>query len=288
MCKSSGVIIGIARNDQARERDRFCATWAVRSHLSQETKILFGLFDDEEKNTFIRNDSVPSRVKLDEEKVNELLKQFVSLDVFGTATKQLQPAQEPSDQGQLVTAKLIALATKDIAFDGISSDLLTAEEKGKSLHTEYTYMRLKENKVGFFNTIKIQNSKTFAALYKMSAADTHSEKKLLKADRKLLQRLFNAASSGRSVQIADILKTVLSPVPLSLAKPGREMNTKVKSELLSLLTTAQEIATPAEIPKTDLTTCVIIDGQSLGKPQGSSTFGDYATVFVTSVLKHLD
>ena len=44
------------------------------------------------------------------------------------------------------------------------------------------------------------------------------------------------------------------------------MNTKAKSELLSLLTTAQEIATPAEIPKTDLTTCVIIDGQSLGKP----------------------
>ena len=97
--------------------------------MSQETKILFGLLDDEEENTFIRNDAVPARVKLGEEKLNELVRQFVSLDAFGTATKQLQSAQEPSEQGQLVTAKLIALATKDVAFDYISSDLLTAEEK---------------------------------------------------------------------------------------------------------------------------------------------------------------
>ena len=151
---------------------------------------------------------------------------------------------------------------------------------------------MKEKKVGFFDTIKKLNSKTFAALYQMSTAGKLSEKKLLKADRRLLQRLFNAASSGRSVQTADILKHELSPVPLSLAKPGGEMNTTAKSDLLSLLTTAQEIAVPAEVPKTDLTTCVLIDGhaliQALGKPQGCTTFSDYATVFARSVLKHID
>ena len=82
----------------------------------------------------------------------------------------------------------------------------------------------------------------------MSTAGKLSEKKLLKADRRLLQRLFNAASSGRSVQTADILKHELSPVPLSLAKPGREMNTTAKSDLLFLLTTAQNIAVPAQVP----------------------------------------
>ena len=51
MCKVSGGIIGITRSDQAR--DRFCATWAVRSHVSQTTKVLFGLLDDEEEQTFI-------------------------------------------------------------------------------------------------------------------------------------------------------------------------------------------------------------------------------------------
>ena len=41
------------------------------------------------------------------------------------------------------------------------------------------------------------------------------------------------------------------------------MNTTAKSDLLSLLTTAQETAVPAEVPKTDLTTCVLIDGHAL-------------------------
>ena len=176
--------------------------------MSQETKVLFGLIDDEEENTFTRNDAVRSRVKLDEERVKESVKQFVSLDVFGSATKQLQSERELSDQDRSVTGKLVALATKDVAFDEISNDYLTAEDKGKSLLTDYTQQRLKEKK---------PNSKTFAALYKMSTAGKLSENKLLKADRRLLQRLFNAASSGRSVQPADSLKHELSPVPLSLA-----------------------------------------------------------------------
>lgn len=39
MCKISNGIIGITRNDPAR--DRFCTTWAQRSHISQETKTLY-------------------------------------------------------------------------------------------------------------------------------------------------------------------------------------------------------------------------------------------------------
>ena len=95
------------------------------------------------------------------------------------------------------SSRLIALATKDVAGD-MSKELLSAEGKGKLLLIEYTEQRLKENKVGFFDTIKKQNSKTFAKLNKVPMAGKQSEKKLLKANRKLLQRLFNAASSGRS------------------------------------------------------------------------------------------
>ena len=289
MCKVSGGIIGITRSDQAR--DRFCATWAVRSHVSQVTKVLFGLLDDEEENTFARNDAMPSRVKLDEEKVKELVKQFVSLDVFGTSMKTQISESEASSEDQPVASRLVALATKDVAVDDISKDLLSAEEKGKLLVTEFTEQRLKEKNVGFFDTIKKQNSKTFATLYKIPATEKQSEKKLLKADRKLLQRLFNAASSGRSVQTADILKHELSPVPLSLAKPDGQMNQTSKSDMLSLLTTALEIETPSDIPKSELQTCVLIDGhatiQALGKPHGCNTFGDYADAFLTSVFKHL-
>ena len=204
MCKASGGIIGITRSDQAR--DRFCATWAVRSHVSQETKVLFGLLDDEEENTFTRNDARPSRVKLDEEKVKGLIQQFVAQDVFGISTYTQVSVRETSGEDQPVVGRLVALVTKDVAFEDISNDLLTAEGKGKTLLTEYTEQRLKEKKIGFFDTIKKLNSKAFATMYKMTLSGKQSEKKILKADRKLLQRLFNAASSGRSVQTAEILK----------------------------------------------------------------------------------
>ena len=198
---------------------------------------------------------------------------------------------ETSSSDQPVSSRLVALATKDVAGEDISKELLSAEGKGKLLLIEYTEQRLKEKKVGFFYTIKKQNSKTFATLYKVPMAGKQSEKKLLKADRKLLQRLFNAACSGRSVQTADVLKYELSPVPLSLAKPDGQMNTTSKSDLLFLLTTAMGIETPADISESDMQTCVLIDGhakiQAHGKPQGCSSFGDYADAFVTSVFKHL-
>ena len=88
------------------------------------------------------------------------------------------------------------MATKDVAVDKICNELLAAEDTGKSLLKDFTEQRLKEKTVGFFDTIKKQNSKTFATLYKIPVAEKVSEKKLLKAYRKLLQRLFNAASSG--------------------------------------------------------------------------------------------
>ena len=120
MCNVSGGIIGITRSDQAR--DRFCATWAVRSHVSQATKVLFGLLDNEEENTFTRNDAMPSRVKLDEEKIKGLIKQFISLDVFGTSIKTKIPDSEASSKDQPVASRLVALATKDVAVEDISNE----------------------------------------------------------------------------------------------------------------------------------------------------------------------
>lgn len=128
-------------------------------------------------------------------------------------------------------------------------------------------------------------------MYKASTSEKQSEKKLIKADRKLLQRLCKAAMAGRSVQIAENLKQELSPVPLSLAKASGEMNTTSKSELLSLLTTDMDIEKASALQDGNITTCVLIDGhamiQAMGKPQGCHTFGDYIAVAVKSVFKHL-
>ena len=60
MCKISNGIIGITQNNQAM--DRFCTTWAERSHVSLDTKHLFGLEDDDQAIS-IRKDALPEQMK---------------------------------------------------------------------------------------------------------------------------------------------------------------------------------------------------------------------------------
>ena len=64
--------------------------------------------------------------------------------------------------------------------------------------------------------------------------------------------------------------------------------TTTKAELVAVLTDGVDI--PSEVLDADMKTCVLIDGhaliQSLGKPNGCQTFGDYADVFVQNVTRH--
>ena len=91
--------------------------------------------------------------------------------------------------------------------------------------------------------------------------------KILKADRKLVQRLFNAAYSGRAVETASVLEHGLSDVPLSFTKANVKMHETQKSNKLQVRTK-------------DIYICAINDGhaliQSLGKLKDCQTFGQYA------------
>jgi hypothetical protein len=89
-------------------------------------------------------------------------------------------------------------------------------------------------------------------------------------------------------QRSSTLQHLLTPNPLSLAKVNGEMNSTSKADLINILTSGLQIRT--EIQKSDLTTCVLIDGhaliQSIGKPPGCQTFCDYADVFMKKVTRH--
>ncbi len=52
--------------------------------------------------------------------------------------------------------------------------------------------------------------------------------------------------------MVDILKHELSPIPLSLAQPSRDMNTTTKAELTGVLTEGVNI--PSEVPDADTKT----------------------------------
>ena len=125
----------------------------------------------------------------------------------------------------------------------------------------------------------------------MTAISTQQgTQKSIKADRKLLQRLLAAVTAERSVDMDSIVKHELSPVPLSLAKPGGQMNSTPKANLISILMSGVSI--PPEVPEADMKTCVLIDVhaliliQTLGKPPGCQTFGDYADAFMRHVAHH--
>ena len=285
MCQMQNGIIGITRNDQAR--DKFCVTWPERSRISQDTRSLLNQEDDEDEATFTRYDSLPSRMKRDVDDVKKLVKQLTRFDVFKTQTT-LARGEDGENDNEAMRIPLVSLATKDIASCDIVRDLLAAEDRGKQQLVNNVKQRLAENTVGFNEALRTHSSKTFADMYKTKMSSILNVQKTIEAYRKLLQRLPNAVTSGRTVQLGAILKHELSPIPLSLAQPSGDMNTTTKAELIAVLTSG--VDTPSEVPDADMKTCVLIDGhaliQSLGKPHGCHTFGDYADVFVQNVARH--
>ena len=84
MCKMQNGIIGITRNDQAR--DTFCVTWSERSRISQDTRSFLNQEDNDDEATFTRHDSLPSRMKRDVDEVKKLIKQLTRFDVFKART----------------------------------------------------------------------------------------------------------------------------------------------------------------------------------------------------------
>ena len=298
MCKISNGIIGITWNDPAR--DRFCATWAERSHVSHETRVLLGLKEDSQAIS-TRKDALPARMKNDEKAVKELVYQFNRFNVFRITLTLHVPGilftvneniAESTQNTDSEIPQLIALTTNDVATKDIQDDILCARERGIEFVKKNAQQRLVNKELSLFDPLKKNKSKTFANLYKASV-NHQNKNKSVKADRNLIQKLFNASQAGRSIEMQTILQHELSLVPLSLAKSNEQMNSTSKSALLQILSKDIGIDVPYEICNVEngsTSTCVLIDGhaliQKLGKPSNCRTFGDYAEVFSQAVLKY--
>ena len=99
--------------------------------------------------------------------------------------------------------------------------------------------RIVERNIPFFSPMKRQNSKTFSSLYKSFVNTAGNAKKIVKADRRLMQRLLNAQQSRRNVDMSNILKHKLSCVPLLLANTDGTIKSNSKSALLGILSTVE-------------------------------------------------
>ena len=176
LCKVSNGIIGITRNDQAR--DKFCVTWAIRSNVSQRIKILLGETDEEEDFTLTRYDVLPGRMELDETHVQSLIRQLDQFNIFYESRPNTKDSDDDSSDDNPLgrTSLLVSMATKDVATEDIVSDLMAAEEKGKNAVIQNVENRLVNCSTSFFDPVRKLKSRTFASLYKV----TVSSKKLPK------------------------------------------------------------------------------------------------------------
>ena len=126
---------------------------------------------------------------------------------------------------------------------------------------------------------------TFSSLYYIEKY-SKGKQKTIKVDRNIQQRLITAYRAGRQVNLGNVLKHELMPVPVSLAEMDGSLRAGNKSALIDVL--IQNVSTPSEI-EIHTPSTLIIDGQALvmalGMPKGLNTFGDLANEFSQTVLR---
>lgn len=126
--------------------------------------------------------------------------------------------------------------------------------------------------VPFHAVMHKHKPKTFASLYEIERDVNKKDKvSILQADRRVLQRLVTAYEGGRSVELGDILKHELLPVPLALAEMNGSLRTGNKALLAEVLT--HNTTCPETLKFEYPTSCLAIDvGGANGKASWCSYF----------------
>ncbi len=163
------------------------------------------------------------------------------------------------------------------------------QRKEKVIIEQFIEERLDSNaSKGSYDVIKQSEHKTFASLYQVSVPTKGGKTTTVKADSKLRKSLFNAANSGRKVNVAELVKHELSPVPLSLANLDGTLLVADKPPLAHLLSDSSSQDTQ---PHPVANTCLIIDAMTLinvygNKPGNTKTFGNLVAAITKSVFDH--
>ena len=113
--------------------------------------------------------------------------------------------------------------------------MLLAENRGRQLVLKHVNSWFVKKDVLFFDSLKKNNTKTLKTMYQTKVQGKQDEQKVIKADRKLLQRLLTASMAGRQIKMDEVLQHELSSLPLSLAKIHGDMNFTSKSDMTDIV-----------------------------------------------------
>ena len=185
LCKPSNSIIGITKTDSAR--DLVCITWGERAIISEATKYLLSIGDEDESLT-TRKDNFLSRTSKDKADVKSLVEKFERFGIFSVCRPKVAAIDEVNTEEASASGHLLSLTTNDVATEDFEDALLTANTCGAQLVRKYVSTRIVEKNIPFLAPMMRQNSKTFSSLYKSVVNTTGNVKKIVKADRRLMQR----------------------------------------------------------------------------------------------------
>jgi len=268
LCKSGGGLVGITQSKTAL--DRWMLTCCDRSQILEDACLLVGYTDPKSEKLQTQKEKSKTRLKRDEDDVQKIMDKL----------REFNPFNRDRDD-------LIQISTNDVVPPEISQSLLSAEQRGANLLSEFVETRLGENgSKSLHDRIPQNKASTCSAMFTMETPKPTTEKNTFKHGRNLFRRLLSAAHSGRDVNLPHLLTHELSQSPPSLTTLDGQLRTTNKAALSHLLTDAHVLK---ELPTTDNTTCVVIDGmalvQAIGKPAKAKTFGDLADIFTKNVFK---
>ena len=128
-------VISITRQDPAR--DKLCMTWSERTWISQDTRSLFQLDDQEEEHISNRWDSLPARMNWNIDDVKKITARLKRFDVFRLYSSDSIEEDGDTDHKTITSIPIVSLASRDSAPIDVVTDLMTAEERGKQKVIEF-------------------------------------------------------------------------------------------------------------------------------------------------------
>ena len=136
--------------------------------------------------------------------------------------------------------------------------------------------RINSNSVGFWDPLPRLKIQTFASMTKNIQVKASDEKlTTVNADRTLFARLL-IASRSRNIDLREVLKYELSPVPYALAHTDGTLRKSTKSALLTALENSVQVSSRLPCDNENPRTAHILDGMAvvqMVKVAGARTFG---------------
>ena len=168
------------------------------------------------------------------------------------------------------------IATKDVATKEIERDLLNTCSDGQKQLNQFVEERLLScTDKKFLDPLHTNQPMTFPSLFEPKKNSKAEKEKVIRADRLVLQRLISAYEARRGINLDEILKHELLPVPVALAEMNGNLLTGSKAILVQAIVSG--ISCPSSLSGVDKQNSgLIIDGQALvvgiGKPPRLVTF----------------